>query len=253
MVSYGQYCPVARAAEILGDRWTLLVVRELLNGAGGFNEVERGLPGISRSVLAQRLRALERAGILERRTSAGGRTLGYRLTPAGRDLRAVVGAAGEWAATWAFTDPGPDELDPDLLIAWMARHVDHAALPPGRIVIQFDLLAPRRRFWLVMEPEEVSVCLHHPGFTPDLTVAAATEALYRVYFGRTTLREALRAGEVALQGPTRLQRAFGGWFTGSSFAPAVRAAPQRRRAVEDAVAPVHLVVIERARPAVSGR
>ena len=107
MRSYAQYCPVAKATEILGDRWTLLIVREMLGGASGFNELQRGLPGISRSVLTDRMRALERAEVIERRTGPKGRTLEYRLTSAGRDLEPVVQAIGEWGATWSFTEPRP--------------------------------------------------------------------------------------------------------------------------------------------------
>src|SRR5574341_1136817 len=132
MRSYAQYCPVAKATAILGDRWTLLIMREMLGGASGFNELQRGLPGISRSVLADRMRALERAEVIERRMGPKGRTLDYRLTSAGRDLEPVVQAIGEWGATWSFTEPRAEELDPDLLIVWMARHVDRQRLP-GRI------------------------------------------------------------------------------------------------------------------------
>ena len=170
MRSYAQYCPVAKASEILGDRWTLLIVREMLGGASGFNELQRGLPGISRSVLTERLRALERAEILGRRTGPKGRTLEYRLTPAGRDLEPVVQAIGEWGVTWSFTDPRPEELDPDLLIVWMARHVDREQLPPNRLVVQFDFRDPSKRYWMVLEASEVSVCLQHPGFDVDLEV-----------------------------------------------------------------------------------
>ena len=170
MRSYAQYCPIAKASEILGDRWTLLIVREMLGGASGFNELQRGLPGISRSVLTDRLRALERAEIIERRTGPKGRTLEYRLTPAGRDLEAVVQAIGEWGVTWSFTDPRPEELDPDLLIVWMARHVDHDELPADRTVVQFDFRHPAKRYWMVLEPSDVSVCLQHPGFDVDLEV-----------------------------------------------------------------------------------
>src|SRR5512132_3529014 len=137
MRGYAQYCPVAKATEILGDRWTLLIVREMLGGASGFNELQRGLPGISRSVLTERLRSLERAEIVERRTGPTGRTLEYRLTSAGRDLEPVVQAIGEWGATWAFTDPRPEELDPDLLIVCIARHVDRQHLPPHRPLLKF--------------------------------------------------------------------------------------------------------------------
>lgn len=232
MVSYGQYCPVARAAEILGDRWTLLIVREMVGGVSGFNELGRCLPGISRSVLAQRMRALERAGVVERRTSGGGRTLGYRLTAAGRDLRGVLEATGNWGATWALGDPLPGELDPSLLVLWMARHVELERLPRGRTVVEFKFRAPKRRLWLVLEREEVSVCMQHPGFDVDLIVGADSAALYDVYFGRTTPAEAVRSGAVTLEGPSRLTRAFGGWFSWSAYARAVREAPARRQAAE---------------------
>src|SRR5262245_22969348 len=131
MRSYAQYCPVAKATEILGDRWTLLILREMLGGATGFNELQRGLPGISRSVLADRMRRLERAEVVERRTGPKGRTLDYRLADAGRDLQPVVQAIGEWGATWSVADPRREELDPYLLIVWMARHVDSRRLHPA--------------------------------------------------------------------------------------------------------------------------
>ena len=112
MRSYAQYCPIAKASEILGDRWTLLIVREMLGGASGFNELQRGLPGISRSVLTDRLRSLERAEIIERRTGPKGRTLEYRLTPAGRDLEPVVQAIGEWASPGRSPIPAPRSSTP---------------------------------------------------------------------------------------------------------------------------------------------
>ncbi len=175
MRSYAQYCPVAKTTEILGDRWTLLIVREMLGGASGFNELQRGLPGISRSVLTDRMRALERAKVIERRTGPKGRTLEYRLTPGGRDLEPVVQAIGEWGATWSITEPRPEELDPYLLIVWMARHVDRQQLPPDRTVVQFDFRDPKQRYWMVLEPAEVSVCLQHPGFDVDLDVIVDTD------------------------------------------------------------------------------
>jgi DNA-binding HxlR family transcriptional regulator len=237
MRSYAQYCPVAKTSEILGDRWTLLIVREMLGGARGFNELQRGLPGISRSVLADRMRSLERAEIVERRTGPRGRTLGYRLTPAGRDLEPVVQAIGEWGVTWSFTDPRPEELDPDLFIVWMARHVDRRYLPTDRIVVQFDFRDPAKRYWMVLEPSEVSVCMQHPGFAVDLKVTADTATLYRVYLGRAELRAAMQTRKLTISGPRTLQRAFGRWFTWSKFAPASRAAEQRRKAASRLAGP----------------
>jgi DNA-binding HxlR family transcriptional regulator len=234
---YAQYCPIAKASEVLGDRWTLLIVRELLGGASGFNELQRGLPGISRSVLTDRLRSLERAEIVERRTGPKGRTLAYRLTPAGRDLEPVVQALGEWGATWSFTDPRPEELDPDLLIVWIARHVEREQLPPDRTVVQFDFHDPAKRYWMVLEPADVSVCLQHPGFDVDLHVVVDTATLYRIYLGRADLGGALRAGRLTLSGPRPLQRAFGRWFAWSAFAPASRRAGERRSAASRLAAP----------------
>src|ERR671924_740099 len=230
MRSYAQYCPVAKGTEILGDRWTLLIVREMLGGASGFNELQRGLPGISRSVLTDRMRALERAEVIERRTGPKGRTLEYRLTSAGRDLQPVVQAMGEWGATWSFTEPRPEELDPDLLIVWMARHVDRAQLPADRTVIKFEFRNPAKRYWMVLEPSDVSVCLQHPGFDVDLEVRVDTATLYRVYLGRVALGAAMRERKMTMSGPRVLQRAFGRWFGWSAFAPASRQADERRRA-----------------------
>jgi DNA-binding HxlR family transcriptional regulator len=244
MRSYGQYCPVAKASEILGDRWTLLIVREMLGGANGFNELQRGLPGISRSVLADRMRALERADVIERRTGPKGRTLEYRLTPTGRDLQPVVQAIGEWGATWSFTEPRPEELDPYLLIVWMARHVDRKRLPPNRTVVQFDFRDPKQRYWMVLEPSEVSVCLQHPGFDVNLKVMVDTTTLYRVYLGRAELGGAIRAGQLTMIGPRTLQRGFGHWFTWSAFAPASRSAEKRRTAASGIASPHRVRIAE---------
>ena len=237
MSSHSQYCPVARATETLGDRWTLLIVREMLGGASGFNELQRGLPGISRSVLVDRMRALERAKVIERRTGPRGRTLEYRLTPAGRDLQPVVQAIGEWGATWSLTEPRPEELDPYLLTVWMARHVDRERLPPNRTVIQFDFRAPKHRYWMVLEPSEVSVCLQHPGFDADLEVRVDTATLYRVYLGRAELGDAIRAGQLTMGGPRTLQSEFAHWFAWSAFAPASRSAQMRRTAAARLASP----------------
>ena len=230
MRSYAQYCPVAKASEVLGDRWTLLIVREMLGGVSGFNQLQRGLPGISRSVLSDRMRRLERAEVVERRTGPKGRTLEYRLTSAGRDLQPVVQAIGEWGATWSITEPRREELDPYLLIVWIARHVDRRQLPPDRTVVRFDFRKPKQRYWLVLEPSDVSVGLPHPGFNVDLEVAVDTSTLYGIYLGRAQLGGAIRAGQLTLSGPRTLQRGFGHWFTWSAFAAASRSAQERRSA-----------------------
>jgi DNA-binding HxlR family transcriptional regulator len=220
MRSYGQYCPVAKGAELLGDRWNLLIVRELLFGSQRFTDLERGLPGISRSVLTQRLQQLQRQGIVERPGAAG-----YRLTPAGEELREVLQAIGEWVARWIMGDPSPAELDPELLVLWISRRVRREALPSDRVVVEFDLVdAQRRRLWLILARSDVSMCINNPGFAPDITVRAATRDLYRVYMGRTTLGAEQDAGRVAVEGLPRMARAFPTWMAWSRFAPSVRSA-----------------------------
>jgi hypothetical protein len=191
------------------------------------------------------MRALERAEIIERRTGPQGRTLAYHLTPAGRDLQPVVQAIGEWGATWSFTEPRPEELDPDLLIVWMARHVDRQRLPPNRTVIQFEFREPKRRYWMVLEPTEVSVCLQYPGFVVDLEVTVDTTALYRVYMGRAELGGAIRSGQLTMSGAPALQRGFGRWFTWSAFAPASRSAEERRTAASRLANPPQVLIAER--------
>jgi DNA-binding HxlR family transcriptional regulator len=227
--TYGQYCPIARAAEVLGDRWTLLIVREMTFGVGHFNELQRCLPGISRSVLSQRLRQLQHSDVIERTDAAPGEPAGYRLTPAGRSLKPVLHALGEWAGEFAFAEPDPTELDPDLVLRWISRHTVTDRLP-ARAVVEFVVTKPQRRYWLIMTPDEASVCLHHPGFDVDVTVTAATVALYDVYLGRRTLADAVRAQLLTLQGTPAKVRAFPTWFRWSAFAPAVARGVQARRA-----------------------
>jgi DNA-binding HxlR family transcriptional regulator len=223
MRSYGQYCPVAKGAELLGDRWTLLIIRELLFGPVRFNEFERGLPGISRSVLASRLRRLERDGIIER-LGAGE---GYTFTQVGETLRPVVRTIGDWVATWVIGDPRPAELDPELLMLFISRHIDREELPTGKTVLCFEFAEETRRIWLTMERQDVSVCLEDPCLPVAVRVRAPVRELYRVYMGRTSLRDALDNGSVVLDGLPADRRRFEGWMKWSSFASTVQAAAAR--------------------------
>jgi DNA-binding HxlR family transcriptional regulator len=233
----GQYCPIAKGAEVLGDRWTLLIVREMLHGIDRFNELERCLPGISRSVLSQRLRHLRRVGLVDR-SDDGPHGAAYRLTPAGQDLRPVLQTLGAWAATWAFGEPDPAELDPDLVVGWISRHLARDRLPPRRVVIAFEVLGrPPRWYWLVIAADDVSICRSDPGFPTDVTVHGDAEALYRVYLGDLTLEQARSAGRLELSGDTVAVRQAPTWFAWSSFAPAVRHAAERRAAATAAASP----------------
>jgi DNA-binding HxlR family transcriptional regulator len=230
MHRYGQYCPVARAAEILADRWTVLIVRELLADVNHFNELERGLPHMSRTLLAGRLRRLQQAGVLERRGASRGKQTEYRLTSAGRDLQSIIDQLGGWGARWAFGDPRPNELDPIVLLWWMRRRVCIEAMGKRRVVIQFDFGGgPRQSYWLLIERADVSVCLKNPGFDVDVVVSADIVAFYRVWLGRVSLSEALRRRQIRLEGTPADVRAFSGWFAWSPMADKVRAAFSDRR------------------------
>ena len=230
MYLYRQYCPVARAAEIVADRWTVLIVRELLADVNHFDQLERGLPHISRALLVERLKRLERTGVLERRVLSHGKQTEYRLTAAGRELQTLIDTFGEWGARWSFGEPRPNELDPSILLWWIRRRVALHSIPQRRTVIEFDFRSARKqRFWLLLEPTEVSVCLKHPGFDVDVMVSADITALYRVFAGRTTLAEALHRKQVRLEGSPADLRAFPQWFTWSPMADAVRVATADRQ------------------------
>ncbi len=222
MQKYKQYCPVARASEILADRWTPLIVRELMAGSHRFNQIERGLPGISRSLLVSRLRELEASGVVERRCPPRSRIAEYQLTDAGSDLKRVIEALGTWGVAWAFGEPAPEELDAGLLIWKMHQRINRELLPDGRTVVEFDFTGPRgRRVWLLLERREVSVCVMPPGFDSDLVVRADLAFFYRVWLCQTDYDAALRSGGVVVEGVPALARQLPRWLRWSAMAPLV--------------------------------
>lgn len=223
MSTYGQYCPMARAVDLLGDRWTLLIVRDLFTGAEHFNELERGLPGISRALLTERLRRLEKYGILTRQPAPTGHKSIYRLTPAGLDLFPVIESLTRWGARWAFGEPRPDELKPLLLMAWMRGRVCSENLPGCRVVVEFRFPETRPRdYWMVLTPEDVSICVTHPGFDVDLYVTADLASLYKVWLGRMPFSTAVADQQIHLDASTEYARAFPTWFALSPVAGIVR-------------------------------
>jgi DNA-binding HxlR family transcriptional regulator len=221
MKDYAQYCPVALASSVIAERWTPLIIRELVIGGRRFNEIDRGLPGISRSLLKQRLDHLERKGVVERVQLPTGHE--YHLTPAGRDLEGVIMAVGEWAVRWMFSEPEPREVDPVTLTWWMSRRLVTAALPDRRVVLQFDYTGDDpTRIWLVIERREPSVCTDPPGFDSDVVLTTEPVALMRVFSGITTYAAARKADALTVTGPPGLTRDLPHWFAWSPFAPAVR-------------------------------
>jgi DNA-binding HxlR family transcriptional regulator len=199
---YGQYCPISRAAEVLGERWTLLIVRDMLCGVTRFNELARGLPGLSRSLLSRRLRQLCRAGVVEQRDGE------YHLTPAGRDLHAAVFGLGEWAARWQFDEPRENEKDPELLMWWAHRRIDFDLFPDRRIVLSFVFRDDPRRFWIVKDHQGPSLCMVDPGFEVDAQITTDLVTMSKVWLGRRPLQDALHHGHIAITGTTAVVRAL---------------------------------------------
>jgi DNA-binding HxlR family transcriptional regulator len=198
---YGQYCPVTRAVEVLAERWTLLIVRDLLVGGTRFNDLARGNPGLSRSLLSKRLRQLERAGILDH---VGDQ---YLLTPAGEDLRPVVFGLGGWGARWQFGDPREQELDPQLLMWWVHSRIDFERLPDRRLLLEFHFPDAAFRCWILHDAQQgTSLCTFDPGFGVDATVEGDLPVLYQVWMGRLPLATVLRDGRVRIAGQADVAR-----------------------------------------------
>lgn len=226
MSKYGQYCPVAQALELLGDRWTLLIVRDMLTGTSHFNDLKRGLPGISRALLSKRLRHLQDIGVVEKYfNDSGRRTTEYHLTQAGSALHDVINSLLMWGVTWAFDDPSEEQLDPLLLMWWMHNRVNHDQLPDERVVIQFNFHgAKTETYWLVLTVSDVTICMTDPGYEINLIISADLATFFKLWLGRITYNEAITDYNVSVDGIPQFIRAFPTWFAWSLAAPAVHAA-----------------------------
>jgi DNA-binding HxlR family transcriptional regulator len=225
MTGYGQFCSAARAHEVLGGRWTLLVVRELLCGSRRFNDIRRGIPRISRTVLSERLQALAFIGVVERLDGRHGPE--YVLTEAGRELTGLVEALGSWGQRWLPRRAGDEDLDPEPLLVDMQRRVRFDALPEDPFVVRFEIRGSRPRF-LLLKPAEASLCAHNPGFPEPLCVRGPLAALVAWWRGDVGFDEARRMG-LAIDGPRALARAFPGWFERYRFAHIAPASGARWR------------------------
>lgn len=218
MTGYRQeYCPIVRASEVLAERWTPIIVRNLLLGCETFSQIAAGVPGISDTLLSQRLRSLEKHGVIERHTNPRGRGSLYHLTSAGRGLQQVCDALGKWGTRWL--DVAPKDLDPGILLWAIAKTMEPKRFPRHRVVVRFDLRdAPEQGFWLLVQRPEPELCRKHPGFEEDLVLTTDTLGLMDWHVGRVSLGDSLREGIFDIQGSPSLVRAFGSWGGQSPFA-----------------------------------
>lgn len=213
MRTYGQYCPIARASEILAERWTPIIIRNLLHGSTTFTEIAEGAPGIPRTILTKRLRELERVGVIEATPNPNGRGFIYRPSEAGHDLAQVMAAMGTWGERWI--ELAPEHLDPGMVLhAWVHWYLALDRLPSRRVVVRFDFRALRgtgSSLWMIFDGQRSEVCLHHPGFAEDLIVQAEPRALAEWHLGRIEWRDAVLDGLIGVEGPPGLTRALPTW------------------------------------------
>jgi len=209
MTTYSQFCPVAKAAEVFGDRWTPIIIRELCFGTRSFGELLEAAPPISRTVLAQRLKQLEQSGVLHVAPKPSGKGHLYRLTPAGEEFRSIIGSLSVWGQRWGQGLLGPDDLDPQELLWSIRRQIDPAGIPAQGLVIRFDFRGlPKsnrspRYWWLVLRPDDIDVCLKAPARNTDVVIAADLMSFTKAWLGYVGLADALESGRVSLNGPAR--------------------------------------------------
>ncbi|MEL6201311.1 MAG: helix-turn-helix domain-containing protein [Pseudomonadota bacterium] len=216
---YGQYCPLSMAAEILGTRWTLLLLRELLEGSTQFNEIARGVPLMSRSMLSQRLKDMENAGLLTRNARGRGKPTEYRLTEAGRSLGPIVRQVAEWGQEWIDTEPSLEDVDTDFLMWDVRRNLRLPTELQGRFVLHFhfpDGPEGKTDHWLVVQSGEVDVCYINPGHMIDVHIEASVKDFTRVWMGWLSLRDAQDEGRVHIDGPKKFTQDVSSWLGLSS-------------------------------------
>ena len=219
MRGYGQFCPIAKASEVLGERWTNLIIRELIVGSESFNDLRKGLPLISPSLLSTRLKSLERAGVVERTDSEQG--VSYRLTEAGEELKPIIMQLGVWGHRWVRSDLSEQDLDPSLLMWDIHRNLNTQFFAVGQTVLLFefsDYTSKFRRWWLVIGSGDVDVCLKDPGYEVDLHILTDVKTLTGIWMGDISLSQAIRTKLITVTGSRDLKGGMSTWLGTNYFA-----------------------------------
>jgi len=219
MKGYGQFCPIAKASEVLGERWTHLVIRELGAGSDTFNDLRRGLPLMSPSLLSARLKSLEAAGVVLRTESEAG--VRYTLTEAGSELKPILRALGSWGQRWARTTLDQNDLDPSMLMWDIHRSMNVAYFGDGRTVLLFefsDYTSKFRRWWLVVDSGEVDVCMKDPGYEVDLHICTDVKTLTGMWMGDIGFVPAIRSKALVMKGSAKLKKDISTWLGTNYFA-----------------------------------
>lgn len=222
--SYGQFCPVSMASEILCSRWTTLVLREMLCGSTRFNDLRRGVPKMSPALLSKRLKELTQAGIVTASRKANG-VVEYQLSESGEDLRPLIVGLGSWAQRWIDSRHSLRNLDPSLLMWDMRRRLDASRFPNRRCTIQFlypELSRPQKSWWLVVDEGSVDLCSFDPGHELNLLVRSSLRTMTSIWMGLTTVKKELEIGQVEIEGEPALASSMHQWLGLSLFAPEPR-------------------------------
>ena len=217
MRTYGQFCPIARTSELFAERWTPIIIRNLLAGCRTFTEIRHGAPGIPTALLTQRLDALDRHGILTTAPNPSGRGRIYELTEKGRGLKAVCDAMGQWGSRWLEIEP--HHLEPAYVLWVTTKLVDVTTLPGRTVVVRFDMRdRPDEHYWLVLRRPHPELCSRGLGHTEDIIARTDSACLVDIHLTRTSYVEAISSGRLVLDGPTDLTRRFTTWIRPSPFA-----------------------------------
>lgn len=217
---YQQFCPIAKAMDVLGEKWTLLIIRELLMGGTRFSELQRGLPNISPALLTKRLASLEEAGLVVRRKIHGQRGYEYFPSESCKELLPVMEQVGTWGMRWARHNMSDDDFDLELLMLYMQRSIDPEKLPGRETVIRFTFTDVQefRDWWAVVEDGDVDICVHDPGREVDVYINVGLRTMCELWMGDTSYRRAISEGRLQLVGPSALTRSISDWITPSIFA-----------------------------------
>lgn len=218
-MQYGQFCPIAKATEILGEKWTFLIIRELIMGGRRFNEIQRGLGDISPALLTSRLKSLEQQGIVVRRRGSGERQYEYYPTEACQALLPILKGLGDWGLLWARNNVLDADLDPELLMLYLERSIDPTKLIGKESVIQFkfDDLTEQKDWWLLVKDERVDLCIVDPGKDVNVFFNCSLRTMHDVWMGDRSYNEAMKAGDLIVEGEPALVRNIRAWLRPSVF------------------------------------
>lgn len=219
MSIYGQFCPISKAVEVVGERWTLLIIRELLVGSTRFNELQRGLARLSPSLLTKRLKELEEVGLVNRHPIAGQRGFEYHLTEAGKELGPILTELGGWGLNWVKSTIDDDELDLEFLMLEMERNIRPDLLPPSQTIVKFHFTDAKnfQNWWFLLKPENCDLCTSDPGLEPQLYVTTDVRTLTEIWMSQQTWQRAIKSEALKVIGPKHLTKEFYLWFGESTL------------------------------------